>query len=325
MDFTLKIYRELLESLLRQGFLFQTFAGFIKEPGDRVVILRHDVDRRPENALVFAEIERDFGIRGTYYFRIVSEAWDEEIIRKVYEMGHEVGYHYEDVERAAKKLKVQGSRFNVQGARFKVQSSRVRVQGSGFRVQGLRIGSGSEEIERRIAGEAIELFRENLERFRRVVPVKTICAHGSPLSRWDNRILWKYYDYKNFGITGEPYFDIDFSWVLYLTDTGRRWDGKEFNIRDKSFYYEELKVVENDPITEQVATRSKHTSTFPKFHSTSDIIKNAEAGLLPSKVMMTFHPQRWTDEFIPWAKELVWQNLKNVVKYLIVRHRLNIE
>jgi len=304
MDFTLKIYRELLESLLRQGFFFQTFAGFIKETGDRVVILRHDIDRRPENALVFAEIERDFGIRGTYYFRIVSEAWDEEIIRKVYEMGHEVGYHYEDVERAAKKLKVQGSR---------------------FRVQGLRIGSGSEEIERRIAGEAIELFRENLERFRRVVPVKTICAHGSPLSRWDNRILWKYYDYKNFGITGEPYFDIDFSWVLYLTDTGRRWDGKEFNIRDKSFYYEEPKVVENDPITEQLSASRKHTSTFPKFNSTSDIIKNAEAGLLPSKVMMTFHPQRWTDEFIPWAKELVWQNLKNVVKYLIVRHRLNIE
>ena len=311
MDFTLKAYNKLLCALAQQGIFFQTFSDFIINPKKKVFIIRHDVDRKPYNALVLAEMEYSNGITGSYYFRIVPDSWDEEVIRKIAEMGHEVGYHYEDVERAAKKFKVQGSK-------LKVQSSRVKVQSS-------KIGSGSEEIERRIAGEAIELFRENLERFRRVVPVKTICAHGSPLSRWDNRILWKYYDYKDFGITGEPYFDIDFSRVLYLTDTGRRWDGEEFNIRDKSFYYEELKVVENDPITEQVATRSKHTSTFPKFHSTSDIIKNAETGLLPPKIMMTFHPQRWTDEFIPWAKELVWQNLKNVVKYLIVRHRLNIE
>jgi len=31
----------------------------------------------------------------------------------------------------------------------------------------------------------------------------------------------------------EPYFDVDFKEVLYLTDTGRRWDGDAFNIRDK--------------------------------------------------------------------------------------------
>ena len=49
--------------------------------------------------------------------------------------------------------------------------------------------------------------------------------HGSPMSRWDSRLLWKYYDYHDFGIVGEPYFDMNFDEVLYLTDTGRRWDG----------------------------------------------------------------------------------------------------
>ena len=35
--------------------------------------------------------------------------------------------------------------------------------------------------------------------------------------------------------------------------------------------------------------------------------------------MLNTHPQRWNDRFGPWAKELVWQNVKNVVKRVIVR------
>ncbi len=56
---------------------------------------------------------------------------------------------------------------------------------------------------------------------------------GSPTSKFDSRDLWKKYDYRDFGIIGEPYFDIDFSKVLYLSDTGRRWDGDKFNVRDR--------------------------------------------------------------------------------------------
>ena len=37
--------------------------------------------------------------------------------------------------------------------------------------------------------------------------------------------------------------------------------------------------------------------------------------------MINVHPQRWNDEFVPWARELVWQNVKNVVKRIII-HRL---
>ena len=55
-------------------------------------------------------------------------------------------------------------------------------------------------------------------------PVKTICMHGSPLSKWDNRDLWKRYNYRDFGIIAEPYFDLDFDEVFYITDTGRSWN-----------------------------------------------------------------------------------------------------
>ena len=48
MDFTIKIYRELLETIRRNGYHFQTFSKFLIDPADKVVILRHDVDARPE-------------------------------------------------------------------------------------------------------------------------------------------------------------------------------------------------------------------------------------------------------------------------------------
>ena len=51
-----------------------------------------------------------------------------------------------------------------------------------------------------------------------------------------------------------------------------------------------------------------------RFHSTFDIIEAADKGLLPDKIMLNVHPQRWTDNALPWVKELVWQNIKNVIK-----------
>ena len=57
--------------------------------------------------------------------------------------------------------------------------------------------------------------------------------HGSPLSKWDNRDLWKRYNYRDYGIIAEPYFDLDFDEVFYLTDTGRSWNNSKASVRDK--------------------------------------------------------------------------------------------
>ncbi len=51
-----------------------------------------------------------------------------------------------------------------------------------------------------------------------------------------------------------------------------------------------------------------------KLRKTWDIIEAAEKELLPDKIMLNTHPQRWNDRFGPWVKELVGQNMKNVVK-----------
>ncbi len=90
-DFTLTTYKKLLQELLANDYSFQTLQDFIQQAEDKTVILRHDVDRLPGNALVIAKIEREAGIKASYYFRIVKESYDEDIIRQIAEMGHEIG------------------------------------------------------------------------------------------------------------------------------------------------------------------------------------------------------------------------------------------
>jgi len=97
-DFTLTTYKKLIQELLTSGYSFQTLRDFIQQHSDgKTVILRHDVDRLPGNALVIAKIEKEAGITASYFFRILEESYDEDIIKRIAEMGHEIGYHYENL------------------------------------------------------------------------------------------------------------------------------------------------------------------------------------------------------------------------------------
>ena len=134
-------------------------------------------------------------------------------------------------------------------------------------------------------------FCRKLEIFRKLVTIKTICMHESPLSKYDNHSIWEKYDYKKLGIIGEPYLDIDFNKVLYLADTGRRWEGGKVSIWGKF-----QRADSPSPVSR------------PPYRSTNDIIKAANAGKLPNQIIFTFHPQKWTNKPIPWMKEFIWQN-----------------
>lgn len=260
MDFTLKKYADLLRCLLDQDYRFVTFEAYClqKELLSDVpfVILRHDVDLRAANSLVTAKIEHGLSITASYYFRVVEQSNNPEIIKAIVEMGHEIGYHYED-------MAICGGDVN----------------------------------------KAVDHFEKQLAYFRQYYPVKTICMHGAPRSKFDGRDLWKRYDYYDYGIVGEPYFDVDFSKVFYLTDTGRRWDGFNVSVRDKVPVYQD---------------EWKRQGLV--FHSTDDILAALSDGRFPKQLMMTTHPQRWTDNKFEWTKEKLGQSAKNVVKRLVV-HR----
>jgi len=98
MDFTLRSYARIIEAALEAGLPTHAIIDWHDLPADarRGVMLRHDVDRRPENALAMARLEAERGVRSSYYFRIVPTAFHPGIIKAIAELGHEIGYHYED-------------------------------------------------------------------------------------------------------------------------------------------------------------------------------------------------------------------------------------
>ena len=100
-DFTLRAYRLLLEAFQRNGYRFQTFEEMMTRPADgKTVVMRHDVDEKAWNALKMAQLENELGVRATYFFRIVKQSNVPEVIRQIVALGHEVGYHYEDLALA---------------------------------------------------------------------------------------------------------------------------------------------------------------------------------------------------------------------------------
>ncbi|MFZ1519719.1 MAG: hypothetical protein WAU11_13125 [Ignavibacteriaceae bacterium] len=297
-DFTLKIYRQLLEAFIKKGYQFIRYDDSLIEnskfkiQNSKIVILRHDVDLLPGNSLATAKIENELGIKGTYYFRIVPESFDEKIIKQIAELGHEIGYHYEEVDTAYRQLKIKNSK-------LKIDPSTT-----------LRITKRTNNQQQTIIDLAYEMFKKNLEKIRSVVPITTICMHGSPLSPYNNKDIWSKYDYKDLGVIGEPYFDIDWNEFGYLTDTGRRWNGSDVSVRDK--------VSSNNV---QSSIINAQSAAADRLKSTQDIINALEQNKLPDKLMITVHPQRWTDNYVAWVKELVLQNVKNQVKKLIVKRQ----
>lgn len=276
-DFSLDIYRELLEILQKQGYEIISFREYLgksergKVESGKFVILRHDVDAKPLNSLRTAQIEHSIGARATYYFRTPeSGCYDKpnsiragshkgdfsvpEVIRGIAQLGHEIGYHYEDMS----------------------------------------LCGGDVE-------KAWSHFKTWLEYFRQYYAVETICMHGAPTSKWDGKDLWKAHDYRELGIIGEPYLDTDFSDVFYLTDTGRCWDGYKVSVRDKIPGHQD-----------------EWTQKGLSWHTTQELIRAVEEDKLPAHVMITSHPQRWTNNRGEWMKELVLQTIKNIVKRTIV-------
>lgn len=253
-DFTYASYRRLLGALRAAGYAVvgfdDYFAGDVA--ADRVVLLRHDVDRRPRMALEMAMVECGCGVRSTYFFRSRHAVVARDVIRSVSGLGMGIGYHYEEVCDAGGDL-------------------------------------------HRAAG----LFAERLGQLREVADVRLLSMHGSPLCRYDNDALWQVVDYRDYGIVGEVCRDVDFSSFFYLTDTGRSWDGVSF--RDAA------------PFADEWRERGF------VYRQTAEVVDAIERGVFPERVVLSVHPERWTDDATLWAWYGSLQWVKNVVKRSVKR------
>ena len=280
-DFTLKIFTRLVDSLKREGYSFLTYEESFGKTGGRYVIFRHDIDRSPSNALRMAILERQMGVTGSYYFRKGIRRSCTEVIREIVRLGHEVGYHYENLSEAGGNMEA-----------------------------------------------ALDSFTEELAFLRQFYSVTTMCMHGSPLSKYDNRLLWVHNDYHDHQIIAEPYFDLDITDTLYISDTGRRWDG-DGSIRDRSGIgsgkrklpgWDKWAVGVPEKSMIRIAKGSGALHELFSFRGTEDIMAALTAGRLPDRLMINIHPQRWDDNSLSWVRELIFQNIKNVVKRIINNH-----
>jgi hypothetical protein len=251
-DFTLGVYKEYLRVIKSSYENILTFSEyFCAEPKpENFCLIRHDVDRKPGNALRMAEIESRVGIKSTYYFRVKSHTFKPNFIIKIAGLRHEIGYHYESFSDANGDMLL-----------------------------------------------ALKDFENNLKKLREIVPVRTISMHGRPLKPYDNRDMWRSNDnhnrlIKEYGILGEVYLDIDYSSILYITDTGRNLTSSRANIRDK--------------VTSEVNIDFKNNSELLTYLSSSPY----------PRMILLAHPERWSSNFYEWTlvflKDLIINTAKSV-------------
>lgn len=251
-EFTFELFGKLLQKFIEHDYRIMPFVDSIGRLIDKSLILRHDVDRFPKQTIKMANLEASMGIRSTYYFRIIPSVFKPELINKVAQLGHEIGYHYED----------------------------LTLKKGDYR-------------------KAIESFQVNLDRIRKYYPVTTICMHGSPISPWDNKKIWEKYDYREFGVTADTAFDIDYNKVFYISDNGFGWNKINTSIRDK------VKTKFNIPI-----------------NNTYHLMDLIERDLLPNNIMLNAHPDTFFDPGLRWILNYTSIKSKNLIKWVIVKSRI---
>ncbi len=115
------MYEQLLAAGLDAGYEHITVREYLSDESlpERFIIHRHDVDRKAENALAMAQLEAKYGISTTYYVRSIKKTFKPRLIQKLHELGHEVGYHYEDMDRADGDVEAAHLSFEAELARLR--------------------------------------------------------------------------------------------------------------------------------------------------------------------------------------------------------------
>lgn len=94
-------YRECLDLARRGGYsccsVYDFYEQYIlqNKPLDKVLILRHDIDYICPGTRRMYEIEKEYGVKATYYFR--DSTVDLDLIKELHDDGFDVGYHYETI------------------------------------------------------------------------------------------------------------------------------------------------------------------------------------------------------------------------------------
>ena len=97
-DFTIEHYRALIKKI-KERYKFSFYHNFDKNI--KFVLWRHDIDFSPQRALRCAQIEKEEGVKATYFLHLHSEFYNFfekgifDIIKQIISLGHQIGVHFD--------------------------------------------------------------------------------------------------------------------------------------------------------------------------------------------------------------------------------------
>lgn len=100
MDFSYTGYVRLLSLLRQRAYEIVDYHDYEEHP--RCVILRHDIDTDLAQAVRFAELETEVGVRSTYFVLLGTDFYNPaskqslEKLRHIQALGHEIGLHFDE-------------------------------------------------------------------------------------------------------------------------------------------------------------------------------------------------------------------------------------
>jgi hypothetical protein len=100
-NFKYEHYKDILFRALDMGFKVVPFSEVnLHSSHEKLLVVRHDVDRIIRKALIMAEIENSLGIKSTYFFRVhgrynLFEYENYIILKNIMDFEHEIGLHFE--------------------------------------------------------------------------------------------------------------------------------------------------------------------------------------------------------------------------------------
>lgn len=114
MEFTYDGYRRLLFKLSEYGYKDCLYDECQNVSGKKVV-LRHDIDVSLDEAVRFSEIEKEVGVKATYFvlvstdFYNVASKRERELVKAIQRNGGEIGLHFDEVvyENSGIEKKIQ--------------------------------------------------------------------------------------------------------------------------------------------------------------------------------------------------------------------------
>ena len=108
----LEEYRSLLQFALASNYKIVSVVDYYdlkrknQLPIDKkIIICRHDIDTDPNTAKDFLKIEKQLGVRASYYFRLST--LNPKIMNEIEEYGSEASYHYEEIATYCKMYRIK--------------------------------------------------------------------------------------------------------------------------------------------------------------------------------------------------------------------------